>query len=128
MRISDWSSDVCSSDLNSLVAALEVAEQLVAPGTDIGVVSRRHRAGVGDRGARRRGADRVGHPTGSGIALAKVGGVDLGVIAEAQQVVAQQPLEIGPGLFTLVGTVVDAQVLVQPSGTPASTTPPPALT
>src|SRR3546814_15276843 len=85
MRISDWSSDVCSSDL--------------------GVVSRRHRAGVGDLGARRRGTDRVGHATGSGIALAQVRSVDLGVIAEAQQVVSQQPLEVGPRLFALVGTV-----------------------
>src|SRR3546814_13903011 len=83
-------------DVNSLVAALEVAEQLVAPGTDIGVVSRRHRAGVGDLGARRRGADRVGHPPGSGIALAKVGGVALGFKAEAHKRFAQQPPEIGP--------------------------------
>src|SRR5690606_15167861 len=59
----------------------------------------------------RRGADRVGHAARPGIPLTQVGGVDLGVVAEAQQVVAQHPLEVGPRLFAFVSTVVDAQVV-----------------
>src|SRR3546814_15642546 len=62
MRISDWSSDVCSSDLK----LLDIGQQ----GDDIVLVTRRHGHGNGGRIERLGGGpaeilvDRLGHPGG----------------------------------------------------------------
>src|SRR5690606_9227665 len=93
----DWSSDVCSSDLAGAHAG--------------GVAGRdQEPAAVGVVGQRGGGIHVVLHAAGTGVDLVEVGGVGLVVDAEAQQVVAQHPLEVDPALLALVVAVVDGGV------------------
>src|SRR3546814_13482372 len=68
MRISDWSSDVCSSDLQSLADAQRRAARISLVAAAGGVSRRRLHAGVGDRRPHR---DRRGlgarHRTGAAL-------------------------------------------------------------
>src|SRR3546814_4326602 len=60
MRISDWSSDVCSSDLAGVLAAVVIARRLGPPGLCIAIdFDARFRAGEGD--ALKRRGRRAGH-------------------------------------------------------------------
>src|SRR3546814_306224 len=75
------------------VLGRERAADLVAARTDVRVVARRYHAAVRDGVAGVGGVEVVVVLTRSGVVTAVVGGVVLVVVAEAQQVVAQRPLE-----------------------------------
>src|SRR5690606_26510103 len=100
-------------DVVGAVGRLELAEDRVLAGAHAGGVAGRDQeaAAVGVVGQRGGGIDVVLHAAGTGVDLVEVGGVALVVDAEAQQVVAQAPLEVDPALLALVVAVVDGGVV-----------------
>src|SRR3546814_14004041 len=73
MRISDWSSDVCSSDLDELQQQL--AFQCLAEGGDAARLDR-EAAGAADHVAQVEVDDRTGAPAGGGVGKTAVDGAD----------------------------------------------------
>src|SRR3546814_16944581 len=73
MRISDWSSDVCSSDLRALAEAPGASSRRVAGGVDRRAPWTAARGGIGDRARPRRVARRGPAQSGRGAGRGRGG-------------------------------------------------------